>query len=78
MTTKQIQNDIAEAIELSTKLREMIYKLHQNTCSEMSEKEKHGKPMTEERLLSETIIPMISDATQLHGKLAMLDNIYNE
>ena len=78
MTTKKIQNDIAEAIELSSKLRNMIYKLHQNTCSEMGEKEKQDKPTTEERLLSETIIPMINDATQLHGRLAMLDNIYND
>lgn len=78
MTTKQIKNDIAETIELSIKLRDMIGNLHQNVCQEMSKKEKQDEPTTEEQLLSEIMTPMISDATQLLGKVAMLDNIYNK
>ena len=78
MTTKQIKNDIAETIELSIKLRDMIGNLHQNVCQEMSKKEKQDEPTTEEQLLSEIMTPMISDATQLLGKMSMLDNIYNK
>ena len=78
MTTKQIKNDITETIELSIKLRDMIGNLHKNVCQEMSKKEKQDEPTTEEQLLSEIMIPMISDATQLLGKVAMLDNIYNK
>ncbi|GLT20514.1 hypothetical protein GCM10007938_42990 [Vibrio zhanjiangensis] len=78
MTTKQIKNDITETIELSIKLRDMIGKLHKNVCLEMSIKEKQDELTTEEQLLSEIIIPMISDATQLLGKVSMLDNIYNK
>ena len=78
MTTKQIKNDITETIELSIKLRDMISNLHKNVCQEMSKKEKQDEPTTEEQLLSEIMIPMISDATQLLGKVAMLDNIYNK
>ncbi|ENB2053094.1 hypothetical protein D2H34_004561 [Vibrio fluvialis] len=78
MTTPKIKSEIAEAMKLADQLRSMVYQLHKSTCSEMSDKEKQGKPLTEERLMSETILPMISDATQLTGKLAMLNNIYNE
>ncbi|WP_139078881.1 hypothetical protein [Aliivibrio logei] len=77
MTTQIIKEKINQATELADQLRKIMLEINSAACEEMTRKEKESLSATEEMLLSEMIAPSIRTASELHGRLTCLDNIYN-
>ena len=77
MTTQIIKEKINQATELADQLRKAMLEINSAACEEMTRKEKESLSATEEMLLSEMVAPSIRTASELHGRLTCLDNIYN-
>lgn len=77
MTSINIKAKIETALLKSIELKKALSDLHSEICDEMGSKERDNLSYTEEELLSEMIMPQITESVNLQGQMMMLNNIYN-